>query len=165
MGGRGSSGSRNTSEKFYAGKLVSDLDKYNGLEGSAKIRKDFNLDYATDQQIWAIRQIFKGMQQYDTGYDENRTPFVIEKLEIRKVIEQTPEELAQNKELFGRTREVKDIQVSIRTSPSVDNDYIKTIDTKYRSVLIGPRGSYYTYNDKGKRVKVSDFDIAYGKRY
>lgn len=141
------------------------LDKYTSWnEGSKNIRKDFNLDFATNKQIDAIREIFKGIREYDKGYDENKTPYTIESIRIERVSQQTPEELRRNKELFGRTMENKDISVSIITVPQSENVYIRMMDEKYRRTLIGKGGGYYTYNNNHNRTRISSFDIRYGSR-
>lgn len=147
------------------GQSTAVLDKYTSWdEGSKNIRKDFNLDFATESQINAIRDIFKGIREYDKGYDENKTPYTIEDIKIERLSQQTPEELQRNKELFGRTMERKDIMVSITTIPQSESALIRMMDEKYRFTLIGKGGGYYTYNDNHKRTSISSFDIMYGSR-
>ncbi len=174
MGGRGTSATRNsateTSNKAFnpeslIGGSVTGLSRYTGLwkESSENIRKDFNLDFATDKQIESIISVFQGIQEYDKGYDDNKTPFTLESLKIQRVVEQTPEELARNKELFGRTMEHKDIQISIRTEPVTESSYIRMVDEKYRSAIIGKGGGFYTYRN-GKKTTIRAWDMKYGNR-
>ena len=148
------------------GGSVTGLSRYTGswTEASKAIREDFNLDFATDKQIESLRYVFRGIQEYDKGYDENKTPYIVEDIMIRRVMEQTPEELARNKELFGRTLENKDIQISIRTEPVTESSYIRTVDTKYRSAIMGRSGGFYTFNRNGKKSTVRSFDMRYGSK-
>jgi len=159
MGGRGGTGTRNTEAQS-----VTSFEKYVGSGWASNIRKDFNLDFATNSQITAISKVFSGILEYDKGYDENRTPFVVTKVSIRRISEPNPEELKRNKETLGRSFEDKTIQLIIRTEPKTDSAYVRMVDTKYRSVLIGSKGGYYTYSLSGKKKSLSDFDVRYGSK-
>lgn len=122
------------------------------------------MGFATEKQIETIRDLFKGIQNNDKGYDEGRTPFNITDISIKRLVEESPEELARNKELFGRTMENKDIMISVRTEPVTDNSYIRMMDEKYRYAIIGKGGGFYTFNKNGKKTTISSFDMNYGKR-
>lgn len=134
--------------------------RYTDVGGGKALRADFNLDFATDSQIAAIRGIFRGMQEYDRGYDENHTPYKITDIMIRKVTDFEDDERRRS---WGM-RADKTIQVHISTEPQTDNSYVRMADEKYRSTLIGARGGYYTYNSKHNRKDLSAFDVRYGKR-
>lgn len=171
MGGRGNSGNRNSTTKSFnpsslVGGSVTALSRYTDTwtEGSKNIRQDFNLGFATDKQIEAIRDLFKGIQNHDKGYDEGRTPFNITDISIKRLIEESPEELARNKELFGRTMENKDIMISVRTEPVTNNSYIRMVDEKYRYAIMGKGGGFYTFNKNGKKTPINSFDMNYGIR-
>lgn len=160
-------------QESLAGKSITELDRYinptatgvtSWKQAKENIRKDFGLDFATDAQIDAIRDVFKGIQEHDHGYDENKTPYNIASIRIQRVLEQTPEELARNKELFGRTYENKDIQISITTVPNTESAYLRMTDEKERYAMVGKNGGFFTYNDNGKRKTVKSFDMMYGNR-
>lgn len=157
MGSVGSAVSKSTS---LVGQDVSALDRYTGVGGGKAIKEDFNLDFATESQIDAIRGVFKGMQEYDKGYDENHTPYKITDISVRRVM--SDEDIERYK-LMGM-REYKDIQLSIRTEPQSESAYIRMADEKYRHAIIGARGGYYTYDKNSRRKTISSFDIRYGTR-
>lgn len=165
MGSVGTNTSISTKERL-AGKSITELNKYlDWKEGKNNLRKDFDLDFATNAQIVSIQQLFRSMQEYDTGYDAEHTPYNIIDIDIKRVgKEYTEEDRQRDRELFGRTFENKDISVSIRTEPVTDNAYIRMMDEKYRYALLGSRGGWYTYNNKSNRVQVKTFDLHYGKR-
>ena len=161
MGGRGLA---ETSSPIKLGESITQLEKYTSWnEGEKNIRKDFGLERATESQIQAIRQLFKGMLKYDVGHDENHTPYIIKELKIDSISSQSPEELAHNKELFGRTMEDKNLIVSITTEPNVDNSLIRMWDTKYRHAVLGTRGGFYTYDNNHKRKVIKPFNMHYGE--
>ena len=159
MGGRGGTGTRNTEAQS-----VTTLQKYAGIGYASNIRKDFNLDFATNSQITAISKVFSGILEYDKGYDKDKTPFNVISISIKRISEPDPEELKWNKEILGRSFEDKTIQLIIKTEPKTDSAYIRMVDSKYRSVLIGSKGGYYTYNRSGKKKSLSDFDVRYGTK-
>ena len=168
MGGRGNGGERNNSsaptQEATIQRSITELEKYAtfGGGGNEAIKKDFNLDFATEAQLDALRLMFRGILENDRGYDADKTPFVIEDIRIGRVREQTPEELARNKELFGRTMEDKDISVSITTRPDSDNALIRMWDEKNRTFLIGRSGGYFKYGNGGKKIRLRAFDVTYG---
>lgn len=157
MGSVGSAVSTSTS---LINKDVSALDRYTGVGGGKAIREDFNLGFATASQIDAIRAVFKGMQEYDKGYDEAKTPYKITDLKIRRVV--SDEDGARMRELG--MREDKTIQISIDTEPVTESSYIRMVDAKHRMALIGAKGGYYTYGKNSRRKNLSSFDVRYGKR-
>lgn len=161
----GSIGAGNTSNvrasERLAGSSVTALNKYTESGGNKAIREDFGLDFATDNQINAIRTMFKGMLEHDKSYGEDSRPFTIDSIEIRRMTEQSPEELARNKELFGRTYEDKNIWISITTKPDDDRAIIRMMDTKYRVAVLGKGGGFYTYKN-GRRQSIRPFDMSYG---
>ena len=157
MGGRGGTGTRNTEAQS-----VTTLQKYAGIGYASNIRKDFNLDFATNSQVDAISKVFSGILEYDKGYDKEKTPFNVVSVSIKRISEPDPEELKRNKEILGKSFENKTIQLIIHTEPNTDSAYIKMVDSKYRSVLIGPKGGYFTYDRNGKKKTLSSFDVRYG---
>lgn len=159
MGGRGGTGTRNSEEQS-----VTTLQKYTGIGYRDNIRKDFNLSSATNSQIDSISRVFSGILEYDKGYDENRTPFNVTKVSIQRISEPDPEELKLNKRILGRSFEDKTIQLIINTEPKTDSAYIKMVDSKYRRVLIGSKGGYFTYDRNGKKKTLSSFDVRYGSK-
>lgn len=169
MGGRGNSGKRNSSsapvQEATPQRSITELEKYStwaGGKGDEAIRKDFGLDFATEAQLNALRQVFRGILENDRGYDAEKTPFVIEDIQIGRIREQTPEELARNKELFGRTMEDKDIRVFITTRPDSDNALIRMWDEKNRTFIIGKSGGYYKFGNNGRKIRLNAFDVTYG---
>ena len=162
----GSVGSNPSSGSVSAlvNKPVTVLDKYTGSGGNENIRKDFNLGSATESQIDSIRALFKGMMEYDRGHSAEHIPYTITDISIRRVSEPNPEELARNKELFGRTFENKDISIYITTEPTTDNAYLKMMDQKTRMVLLGKGGGFYKFNKKYNKTSIRMFDVAYGTR-
>ena len=105
-----------------------------------------------------------GILEYDKGYDDNKTPYVITELSIKRVIEPSAESLRATKELTGRTHENKDILISITTEPVVNNLYLKMMDTKYRQAVLGKGGGFFTFGKDRKRKPIKNFDMLYGTR-
>ena len=159
MGGRGGTGTRNSEEQS-----VTTLQKYTGIGYRDNIRKDFNLSFATNSQIDSISRVFSGVLEYDKGYDKERTPFNVTKVSIQRISEPDPEELKLNKKILGRSFEDKTIQLIINTEPKTDSAYVKMVDSKYRRVLIGSKGGYFTYDRNGKKKTLSNFDVRYGSK-
>lgn len=158
MGSVGSTVSTSTS---LVGQDVTSLRKYSEIGGRKLLREDFNLDFATESQLSSIISVFRGMEQYDKGFDENKTPYQITDIKIRRI--HSDEDLQRYAEMGMKPD--KTIQLSITTAPQTDSAYIRMMDTKYRTALIGPKGGYYTYGGKNyRRQNVSDFDIKYGVR-
>ena len=166
MGGRGSGGVRNTdSSPIKLGGSITQLEKYTSYkDGGDNIRKDFNLNRATESQIESLRQMFKGILEYDRGYDDSKTPYNVMTISITPISSQTPEDLALNKRLTGRSMEQKEISILIRTEPNVDNPLIRSWDTKYRNAILGRNGGFHTYDNNGKRKSIKPFDIRYGAK-
>lgn len=168
MGGRGSASVRNNNSENVqevTSQSVTSLKKYTDWkEGEKNIRKDFNLDFATASQVSAIRRLMSGILEYDKGYDDNKTPYVITELSIKRVIEPSAESLRATKELTGRTHENKDILISITTEPVVNNLYLKMMDTKYRQAVLGKGGGFFTFGKDRKRKPIKNFDMLYGTR-
>lgn len=165
MGSIGTASRTSTSESLQD-KSITSLQKYTDWkEGNQNIRKDFDLDFATTAQIDAIRNMLKGVLEYDKGYDADKTPFNIHRIDIHKTTDRLSEEEKQrNKELFGKTMEDKTISFNIWTIPNSDNAYIRMMDEKHRQGLIGPGGGFYEFTDGGKRKNLKLFDVQYGKR-
>lgn len=152
------------SNTSVVGKDITALSRYTDWkEGPANLRKDFGLDFATTSQITAIRDIFKGMEKFDRSYDDGKTPFIITKIDIRRVIEEPDEKEKALRKSLGM-REDKTIQISIHSEPQTESAIIRNMDTKYRSALIGAKGGYYTYDDKSRRKNIKPFDIQYGRK-
>ena len=171
MGSIGANSNTVTSVKDrLEGSSINELNRYvfsperSLMEANKAIREDFGLDFATEKQIDAIRTMFKDMLEYDKSYGDDSKPFTIDSIEIRRMTEQSPEELARNKELFGRTNEIKDIWISITTKPDDDRAVIRMMDTKYRIAALGKGGGFYIYNKNGKRQSIRPFDMGYGSR-
>lgn len=152
------------------GQSVEELRKYaywnpeDEVNPNKRIREDFNLEFATEAQLDAIRSIFKGMIEHDKWYDEDRTPFIITNVHIQRAVEQSEEELQRNKEIFGRRMEDKTIQFSVTTEPVTTSSYIRMVDTKYRMCLIGDKGGYFTLDRNGKKKRLTTFSMAYGTK-
>ena len=148
------------------GKSTEALDRYtNYMDGSKNIREDFGLEFASNAQIEAIRSVLKGIREYDRSYDSNKTPFLIEKIEINRVTPaKTAEEIERDRWLMGKKMQDNiTIHFSAVTKPDTDNAVINAMDTKYRGFLIGRSGGYYTYAGKSRKA-ISSFDARYGSR-
>ena len=173
MGGRGSAATRNSTEsRDFKGKSVADLlkaiereyDSENYTDYENRIRKTFNIPNATGKQIDSLRQIIRGMEQYDRGYDENKTPYNIYLFTVEEMGGYTEDEKARRKEL-GMRSTAPSIYVSISTEPNVASAYLRMTDAKDHMAMIGPNGGLYDFSDKThKKRKLNMFDVQYGKR-
>ena len=127
-----------------------------------RIRKEFNISEATEKQIEKLKQIIGGMNEYDTAYDENRTPY---KINYFSITQDTRSE--EDKEFYksvGMRNVAPAVHLSIYTEPNTENSLIRVMDEKSRSVMIGADGGLFTYNKNGKKQAVKLFDATYGKR-
>ena len=158
----GSVGVKTSVAQRLVGQNVDALKDY--FVNYKQIREDFNLDFATNSQISAIADMLRGIVKYDRGHDENRTPYTIDEIRIRRVLEPDQEEIKRNKELLGRSFEDKTISVTITTIPDTDNAYVRMVDTKDRQFLIGPKGGYFTYGKGSKHKNIKAWDAQYGMR-
>lgn len=140
-------------------------DKYFGIEGTKKLKQDFGLERATDAQILSIKRMLNGIAQWDKGYDDDKTPYAIKKIDIQMIMPaKTKEEIAKDRELFGRKlAEDVTISVSVTTEPQTDSAYLRYLDTKRRYALLGRNGAWFTFTNGGKRKKVDSWDMEYGK--
>ncbi len=133
------------------------------------MRKDLSLTDATDEQLWALRTIFQGIQEYDKGYDDNKTPYKIASFDVEMLGEKVSEERKAELRSYGLRATKQPIMVSIRTVPDINSAYLRMTDEKERRVLIGPRGGYFKYSESPRSGKTSQqtvrpFDVRYGKR-
>lgn len=149
------------------GKPITELDKYSDYSKEAKdsIRKDFNLEFASNAQIDSIIRIFRGMKEYDRDYTDAKVPYVIDEIRFNRVIPaKTEEEKENERAIFGRVRpEDTTISVFITTSPDENSvgAYIKALDTKWRSFMLGKNGGFFTYAKRSRKA-ISNFDAIYG---
>ena len=125
-------------------------------------RKFFNIPEANNYQISAIKQILDGMMKYDISHDGNKTPYKIDDISISQTtIDESEKELRKS---LGMRSTASPVSVYIYTTPQTESAYLRMMDAKTRSCLIGAKGGYYTYEGKRKARKVSikPFDIKYG---
>lgn len=173
MGGRGTAATRNTATQSegFKGKSVTDLhiaierdydNNENYKDYEARIRKTFNIPNATSKQIDSLRRIIRGMDQYDRGYDENKTPYNIYHFNVEEMGGYTEEQKSRRKELGMRTT-APSIYVSISTEPNVNSAYLRMMDAKEHTTLIGPNGGLYEYNNNHKKKTLKLFNVQYGK--
>lgn len=138
-------------------------EKYGRYGETKALIKDFGLEDATPAQISALQQVIRDIPHYDDyGEGVKIKSVYIEHLGQKK----TKEEIAQEKELYGRAfRSERPISVGIGTTSNSDSAMIRIMDSKTRSFLIGSRGGYFTYSrtTPGKKVTISSFDARHGK--
>ena len=171
MGGRGSGGTRSTAQSIFKhleGKPIESLREYSyyGQEATDKLVNDFSLGFANAAQIDGLKRVIRGILENDRYYDEEKTPYDIMSISFTRLgSEKSAEDKELERSLYGRALpETKDIAVSIYTPPHVDNAYIRMMDEKRRFLIIGNKGGYYTFDDKGKRKTVKQFTAEYGER-
>ena len=136
-------------------------ENYAQLEN--RVRETLNIPGASEKQIDALRQIFRGIDEYDKGYDDNKTPYRI----VRFTVEEMKSSIALTDEERRRLRLNKTknpIYVSISTEPNSDSAVIRMLDSKRRVAVIGPNGGLFTYDDKGNKKSLKLFDVQYGKK-
>ena len=122
---------------------------------------------ATDNQLDTLYRIIRGIDEYDKGYDDNKTPYNIVRItvdEMKSSIERTPEEIEFDRHLGIRHRSTNPIYVNIDTQPNDDRAIIRMMDEKSHNAIIGVNGGLYTYTDKGKKKTLDLFKVQYGKR-
>lgn len=154
MGGRGSSGSRNsgsgkTSQELLEGKRVDTLEI---TTSNVEEKLGLELNSTTDSQKRTLVNMFNGMKEYDRSYNDDKTPFKIEKMQISQP------------SLHDPVVPSKDLSVLIITTGDSGRPAVDAMDTKYRQFIIGTGGGAYTYSNNGKRKTVSSFNVRYGSR-
>ena len=152
MGGRGSGGSRNSGrnkspQQKLEGKRVDSLDIT-----TKNVEEQLGLEpnSTTASQKATLVSMFNGMKEYDRSYDDNKTPFKVQKIQISQP------------SLHDPVIPSKALSVLVVTTGDSGRPVVDAMDTKYRQFIIGTGGGAYTYSDKGKRKTVSSFDIRYG---
>ena len=160
------------SAESFVGKSVQDIyDAVKGYQSGDKwvsaverIREEFNLPNATTAQLNTVRDILQGMAQYDRGLDDNKTPYNIVSITIEEIgSHKTPEEIEFDKRLG--IRQLKNpLYLHIRTVPNTDSAYLRMVDEKTHSTLIGPNGGTYEYNSKHKKKSLDKWNVMYGER-
>ena len=158
--GRGTSkagGVTAKAEPIKTGGSVAQFEKYTqGLDFQARndmLREDFGLENASEEQLNAVKDIMRGVMQYDKGYDEAKTPYVINSFDLYMV------------------GEGKDAPVAfhLRATSKSDSAMIRIMDEKEHNALIGRRGGLFEYatnskTGKIKHKKLDDFKVKYGTR-
>lgn len=170
MGGVGKNNNTVTSKPTFVDKDVSSLSKlfergenenYTQLEN--RVREVLDIPGASEKQINVLRQIFRGIDEYDKGYDDNKTPYRIVRFTVKEM--ESSSTLTDEERRRLRMNKTKNpIYVSISTEPRVDNALIRMWDSKQRLAVIGPNGGLYMYDDKGNKKSLRLFDVQYGKK-
>lgn len=158
--------------KSYVGKSVTDLARAVQRKGEEsykdlydRMRKDFNIPDASDRQLDTLRAVINGIDGYDRSYGDEKTPYNITYYHIEQIGDYSEEERARRKRLGLRTTK-SPISISISTEPNTESAYLRMVDAKTHSGIIGANGGLYTYGTgkSSRKINLSRFDVAYGKR-
>ena len=152
MGGRGNSASRSTTtpsnpQERLIGKHV---DEFAGVK-SSDVESLLGISNLTQSQKNTLAQMLRSSAENDYSYGEKKSPYVIDQFKITKIGEE-----------FSKSG-TGDISVLMTTYGDSGRPNIDWMDHRTRLFIIGKKGGAYTYNDKRKKVQVSNFDVRYGK--
>lgn len=152
-----------TKETSFVGRSVKDLsDAFTGTDD--ELRDRFDLEEATYAQLVTLRNVFRGMAEYDRDYSDERVPYKIRYYTVRHLGDTRTEEEKTSLRDLGMRLSARPISVSIVTVPDTDSAMLRLTDEKTHRFIVGARGGLYDYTDGGRKVTVSDFDAKYGKR-
>jgi len=170
MGSVGKNNSTEVSKPTFVDKDVTSLsalfergenENYTQLEN--RVRETLNIPGASEKQIDVLRQIFRGIDEYDKGYDDNKTPYRIVRFTVREM--KSTSTLTDEERRQLRINKTKNpIYLSISTEPNSDSAMIRMLDSKQRLAVIGPNGGLFMYDDKGNKKSLKLFDVQYGKK-